>query len=155
MFVSILYMLIRNGGNKDTHTYIYIYIERERETIMTKIIIAQYLSIGHIAKMKEILVSYQIINFIKNTVLFQWINMIILKVTEHKLVPIILYMAGLRMLMLMPQRVLVCLICLNVLMDHTFFKILEMYGIIITENQWFSNFLRGCKHAVKFHQETT
>ena len=43
--------------------------------------------IGHIAKIIESLVNYQIIDwfFWKNTVLFQWTNMIIWKDTQHKL----------------------------------------------------------------------
>ena len=46
--------------------------------------------IDHIAKMIESLVSYQIIDFLKSTVLFQWINLLIWKDTSPKLAFIVL-----------------------------------------------------------------
>ena len=46
--------------------------------------------IGHIAKVIESLVSYQIIDFWKSIVLFQWTNLLIWKDTQHKLSFIVL-----------------------------------------------------------------
>ena len=42
--------------------------------------------ISHIAKMVEALVSYQGIDFWKNAALFQWINLLIWKCIQHRLV---------------------------------------------------------------------
>ena len=46
--------------------------------------------IGHFTKMIESLVSYQIIDFLRNIVLFQWINLLLWKDTQHKLTFIVL-----------------------------------------------------------------
>ena len=46
--------------------------------------------IGHIAKMIESLVSYQIIDFFKSINLFQWINLLTWKDTPPKLAFIVL-----------------------------------------------------------------
>ena len=46
--------------------------------------------IDHIAKMIESLVSYQIIDFLKSIVLFQWTNLLIWKYTSPKLAFIVL-----------------------------------------------------------------
>ena len=61
---------------------------RMMATLITKMIIIQYV-IGHIVKMIESLVSYQIIDFWKSIVLFQWTDLLIWKDTQHKLAFII------------------------------------------------------------------
>ena len=114
--------------------------------------------IGHIAKMIESLVSYQIIDFLEEHSFISMDQSVYLKghSTQTSLH---------RVLDDWPENVNdgattgACLLDISKCFDsinHTILlKKLEMYGITCTELKWFPSDLRGRKQIVKFHQKTS
>ena len=114
--------------------------------------------IGHIAKMIESLVSYQIIDFLEEHSFISMDQSAYLKrhstqTSLHRVIDD--WLENVNDGAITGACLLDISNCFDSINHTILLKKLEMYGITSTELKWFSSYLSGRKQVVKFHQETS
>ena len=114
--------------------------------------------IGHIAKMIESLVSYQIIDFLEEHSFISMDQSAYLKrhstqTSLHRVIDD--WLENVNDGAITGACLLDISKCFDSINHAILLKKLEMYGITSTELKWFSSYLSGRKQVVKFHQETS
>ena len=114
--------------------------------------------IGHIAKMIESLVSYQIIDFLEEHSFISMDQSAYLKrhstqTSLHRVIDD--WLENVNDGAITGACLLDISKCFDSINHKILLKKLEMYGITSTELKWFSSYLSGRKQVVKFHQETS
>ena len=114
--------------------------------------------IGHIAKMLESLVSYQIIDFLEEHSFISMDQSAYLKrhstqTSLHRVIDD--WLENVNDGAITGACLLDISKCFDSINHTILLKKLEKYGITSTEVKWFSSYLSGRKQVVKFHQETS
>ena len=114
--------------------------------------------IGHIAKMIESLVSYQIIDFLEEHSFISMDQSAYLKrhstqTSLHRVIDD--WLGNVNDGAITGACLLDISKCFDSINHTILLKKLEMYGITSTELKWFSSYLSGRKQVVKCHQETS
>ena len=113
---------------------------------------------GHIAKMIESLVSYQIIDFLEEHSFISMDQSAYLKrhstqTSLHRVIDD--WLENVNDGAITGARLLDISKCFDSINHTVLLKKLEMYGITSIELKWFSSYLSGRKQVVKFHEETS